>query len=95
MLMLLGIYSTYLQSISSLYFPVLIPMGIGLLIGGIVFMKITKVLLQKYYAPTFYTIIGFTLGSILVLLPEISTFIEVIICILGILLGLNIAKCLE
>lgn len=95
MLMLLGIYSTYLQSVSNLYFPVLIPMGIGLLIGGIVFMKLTKLLLQKYYGPTFYTIIGFTLGSILVLLPEISSLLEIIICTLCILLGLNIAKCLE
>lgn len=71
-LMLLGAYSAYLTSVSSIYLPILIPMGIGLLIGSFVFMKLTKFCLDKFYAQTFYTIIGFTLGSILVIWPDIS-----------------------
>ena len=66
-LMLLGVYSAYLTSVSSVYLPILVPMGIGLIIGSLIFMKITKVLLNKFYAQTFYTIIGFTLGSIFVI----------------------------
>ena len=38
-LMLLGIYSTYLNSISTLYFPVLIPIGIGILIRLLLFYE--------------------------------------------------------
>lgn len=60
-LMLLGVYTTYLSSVSSIYLPILIPIGIGLIIGGITFMKLTKFMLDKFYAQTFYTIIGFTL----------------------------------
>lgn len=71
-LMLLGVYSAYLTSISSLYFPILLPMGIGLIIGSFIFMKFTKICLDKFYAETFYTIIGFTLGSILVIWPDIT-----------------------
>lgn len=71
-LMLLGVYSTYLSSVSEIYLPVLVPMGIGLLIGSLCFMKITKFCLNKFYAQTFYTIIGFTLGSVLVIWPEFS-----------------------
>ena len=71
-LMLMGVYNTYLVSVSYLNFPVLIPMGIGLVIGCIIFMIITKFLLNKFYAQTFYAIIGFTLGSILVLFPDVS-----------------------
>jgi len=71
-LMLMGVYNTYLVSVSYLNFPVLIPMGIGLFLGCIFFMKITKFLLNKFYAQTFYAIIGFTLGSILVLFPDVS-----------------------
>lgn len=52
-LMLLGVYSVYLQSIANIYLPVLIPMGIGLVLGSIIVMKITKKLLEKYYAQTF------------------------------------------
>lgn len=86
-LMLLGCYSVYITSVSSLYFPVLIPMGIGLLIGGIVFMKITKFLLNNYYGATFFSILGFTLGSILVLFPSVDFGLSGIICLLCIFLG--------
>ena len=70
-LMLLGVYESYLFSVSTIYLPFLIPLCIGLFIGSIVFMKITKYLLDKFYAQTFFVIIGFTLGSILVLYPRI------------------------
>ena len=71
-LMLLGIYETYLFSVSTIYLPFLIPLCIGLFLGSIVFMKITKFLLDKFYSQTFFVIIGFTLGSIFVLYPRIS-----------------------
>ena len=69
-LMLLGVYESYLFSVSTLYFPFLIPLCFGLFIGLIVFMKITKFLLDRFYAQTFFVIIGFTLGSIFVLYPR-------------------------
>ena len=71
-LMLLGVYSTYLTSISAFYLPILLPMGIGLLLGSFIFMKLTKICLDKFYAQTFYIIIGFTLGSVLVIWPEFT-----------------------
>ena len=70
-LMLLGVYSTYLQSIANMYLPVLIPMGLGLILGSIIVMKLMKYLMQKYYGKIFYSIIGFTIGSLFVLFPEI------------------------
>ena len=72
-LMLLGIYETYLDSVSCIYLPFLFPLCIGLFLGSIFFMKITKFLLDKFYPQTFFTIIGFTLGSILVLYPRVYT----------------------
>lgn len=71
-LMLLGVYSAYLTSVANLYLPILVPIGIGLIIGSFVFMKFTKFCLNNYYAQTFYAIIGFTLGSILVIWPEFT-----------------------
>lgn len=81
-LMLLGVYSIYLSSVSALYLPVLIPMGIGIVLGSFVFMKITKYLLDRFYIQTMYLIIGFTLGSIFVLFPEITSSIELIITLM-------------
>lgn len=93
-LMLLGVYTVYLQAVSSIYLPVLIPMGIGLLVGSFLFMKLTKLLLNKFYAPTFYSIIGFTLGSVLVLMPEVSNFIQFILSVSCLIFGIFLSKCL-
>lgn len=94
-LMLLGVYGIYLNSVSSLYFPVLIPIGIGVILGGFCFMKLTKYLLDCFYVPTFYCIIGFTVGSIFVLLPAFSSIIDVIIGILSTFLGFFLASAFE
>ena len=86
-LMLLGVYDAYLLSVSSLYVPFLFPLAIGLIIGSICCMKIIKLLLDKFHTQTFFSIIGFTLGSVFVLLPSISCISEAILSILCILLG--------
>ncbi len=70
-LMLLGIYEHYLDAVSIIYLPFLFPLGIGIIIGSIFFMKLTKFLLDKFYPQTFFAIIGFTLGSVFVLYPRL------------------------
>lgn len=86
-LMLMGVYNVYLSSISTLYFPVLIPIGLGLIVGCLIFMKLTNFLLNNFYEKTFFSIIGFSLGSILVLMPDISSCLTAIVSLLCILLG--------
>lgn len=68
-LMCLGVYSQYISAISSVNLHILIPMCIGILFGSIIWLKIITILLHKYHESTFYSIIGFTLGSIFVLYP--------------------------
>ena len=86
-LMLLGVYSIYLNSISTLSFNILIPMGIGLILGSFVFMKLIKILLDKFHNITFSGIIGFSLGSIFVIFPSFNSMVELFIILLCILLG--------
>lgn len=85
LLMILGIYDLYLISISTLNIFILIPMGIGLAVGGIIFLKIIKYFLDNYFTKTYYSIIGFVLGSIIILYPgihfDISSFIGIIFCV--------------
>lgn len=90
-LMILGIYKFYLMAISNIYLPILIPMAIGIILGCLVFIKIINYLFNNYYHQTFYSIIGFSLGSILVLIPELNNFIEYIIFFLCIYLGFYIS----
>ena len=86
-LMLLGIYDSYLLAISSLYLPFLIPLGIGLFIGSLIFMKLIKFLLDKFYTQTFFCIVGFTIGSIFVLYPGLSFSLEGLTGVLCLILG--------
>lgn len=72
LLMILGVYEVYLSSVASLNFAILIPMGIGLGIGGILFLKITKYCLDYFSTQTYYSIIGFVLGSVLILYPGLT-----------------------
>lgn len=86
-LMLLGIYSLYLSSVSHIYLLVLIPMAIGIFLGSLFFMKIIKYLLDKFYVKTMYSIIGFTIGSIFVLMPQVESLLEIFIFVLCALCG--------
>ena len=94
-LMLLGVYSAYLTSVAELYFPILIPIGIGLCMGAFICMKIMRILLDKFYMQTFYSIIGFTIGSVFVLYPGIAFDINGLISILCFLLGWFITNVLK
>lgn len=94
-LMLLGTYSLYLNSVSNFYLPVLIPIGIGVILGSLIFMKIIKYLLDNYYIQTMYLIIGFTLGSVFVLFPEIQTTIDIFISFFCVIFGYYIINSLN
>lgn len=84
-LMCFGIYDIYLKAVGAFNVCFLIPLGIGVILGSFVFLKIIKYLLDHYYMQTFYSIIGFTLGSILVLyVPitfDLTGFISIILLI--------------
>lgn len=86
-LMLLNVYQIYLSSISSLNFSVLVPMGIGIISGSYILMKTTNFLFKKFYIQTFYTIFGFSLGSILVLFPKVHFDLDFLISFICIILG--------
>jgi len=70
-LMLLGVYSTYLNALSTLNINVLFLMAIGLITGSFIFMKLIQFFLNKYHSQTMFGIIGFSLGSVLILFPRI------------------------
>lgn len=84
-LMMLGVYSSYLSAISTLNFSVLVPLGIGLALGGVVFMVLINFLFSHFKSYTYFLISGFVLGSVLVIFPGIFLSFE---CILSILFGI-------
>lgn len=77
-LMMFGYYDIVITSFSALTnfsllssnLKVLIPFGIGLLLGTIVLTKIINYFLEKHRISSYYAIIGFSLSSVLLLLAE-------------------------
>lgn len=98
-LMLIGFYKPILNTISNITkinllghnLLILVPFGIGVLLGIVLTAKLIEYLLKKYEIYTYYGIYGFILASILVLILNIynkATGIpEVVVGILLVLLG--------
>lgn len=94
-LMLLGVYSTYLSAVSVVNMSVLFPMMLGVGMGSIIFMKIIQKLLNKYHSQTIFGIIGFSLGSVFILYPGYSFSLEGITSIIILILGFIIGKSIK
>ena len=106
-LMLLGYYKPIVTTISNLTnfnllghnLLILMPFGVGVLVGIVLIAKLIEFLFNKYEIPTYYAILGFVVSSVLGLgiglIGTPLTFIQVIIgvvlfvlaCIIGYKLG--------
>ena len=58
-LMLCGVYSIYLNAISVLDISVLFPMGIGLILGSFLFLRIIQYCFEHFSSQTYYAITRF------------------------------------
>lgn len=95
-MLLLGVYGTLIASVANL-FPftaatldavlVLLPFGIGVVIGLVYCSKLIKFLLAKFPVPTYAAIFGFVLGSIGCVFPGFDKIdlVGVIAAIAGIM----------
>ena len=79
-LMCLGVYTTYIYAVATINFHILVPMGIGLFFGCLLWIRIIKYLFDKYHQATSLCIIGFTIGSVFVLFPGFAHGIVGLIC---------------
>lgn len=69
LLMLIGVYTLFLDAVASINVFVLAPIAIGLGIGVLAFSKLMEYMLDRHYGITYYAVIGFLIGSI----PEVIT----------------------
>jgi putative membrane protein len=101
-LLLLGIYPVVIYSVSSVRLlltdisnttllinicKVLIPLGIGIVIGGLSMVRLIEKLLKRYHKIVYSIILGLLMGSVCVLFREPMVYksgISVIIIIIGI-----------
>ena len=115
-LLLIGIYPLAMYSISTVRLlitepsgelvtdicKVLVPLGIGIIIGGLTMCRIIEGLLEKHYTVAYSIILGLLLGSVYALLRQqllaqsgmeaVTVVIAVITCAAGCLLSYNLGK---
>lgn len=71
-LLLLGVYSTAINALSSLNIPIALAIGAGVIVGFIVSSKAIRYLLEHFTYVTYAAIIGLIIGSLFVVFPGFS-----------------------
>ncbi|EMF45679.1 Integral membrane protein [Planococcus halocryophilus Or1] len=72
-LLLLGVYSTAIDALSTLNIPIIFAIGAGVIVGFIVSSKAIQYLLQHFTYVTYAAIIGLIIGSLFVVFPGFSS----------------------
>lgn len=94
-LMYIGAYELLLDGIVSFDFMVLIPVGIGFVLSILLFAKLISYLFRKAYGYTYYTVLGFVIGSILTIFPGIEFNLEylvgIVLCFIGFYLSYSLS----
>lgn len=69
MLLVMGMYQNTMDSISKLYLPYLVPLGVGGILGILLTTKLLENAMNRYPKPTYLIILGFMLGSVAEIFP--------------------------
>lgn len=94
--LILGYYELMTISISKLNMVFIIPFAIGILVGIMAILKLIKYLLDNHYTKTYSCIVGFVVGSLLMVFPGLPTNIMgYVITIVCIILGLFASYMIE
>ncbi|MBR3502686.1 MAG: DUF368 domain-containing protein [Clostridia bacterium] len=85
-MLLIGFYETIITAVADLNFLVLVPFGLGCVIGLFTVAKLIKWLLKKFKRPSYAAILGFVLGSILCIFPgwsQMLAFWPILMVVVG------------
>ncbi|HEY4600995.1 MAG TPA: DUF368 domain-containing protein [Cerasibacillus sp.] len=68
-LLVIGAYKTIIHAISNFHFDVIIVTGLGIVIGIVTMSKLINYFLKHYFTATFACVIGFVIGSLIIVFP--------------------------
>ena len=106
-LMVLGYYDKIIYTVSTITdfsklgsnLLILVPFGIGVIIGIVFMAKLITNLIKKYETKTYFAIMGFVLSSIVVLLLQLTdfkfTFINVATSLFALCWGYTLARAID
>ena len=90
LLLVIGVYDNTMVAVSDLNFSYLLPLGIGLLMGIMLFTRILEKAMDKHPQPTYLIILGFVVGSLYEVFPGIPTGQDLIISAVTFIVGILI-----
>lgn len=79
LMLIFGIYQTILSAVSNINILILMPVGLGCLVGILGCAKIIEKLFLKYSSQTYCAILGFMIGSIFIIFPSLKFDLTIII----------------
>ena len=95
-LMYIGAYEMLLDSIVSMDLMVIIPVAVGFGLSILLFANIINFLFKRIYGYTYYTILGFVMGSIISIAPPLDISMEflfgIIISIIGCIVSFRLSR---
>ncbi|HDK7770724.1 TPA: DUF368 domain-containing protein [Staphylococcus aureus] len=103
MLLVFGVYGTVMLAISEFVklnfagLPILLAVGFGVLAGFIISSKIIQYFLTHHKLMTFALIIGFVVGSLFAVFPDLPTnivmwFVSLVVFIIGFIVSLTLGR---
>ncbi|MBC8537055.1 DUF368 domain-containing protein [Feifania hominis] len=78
--LLLGMYDTVMAAIAALDFALLVPLGVGGVLGIVLTARLLERLLTAHPQASYLTIFGFVLGSIAEVFPGLPSGWELVVC---------------
>ncbi len=81
MLLVMGMYQNTMDSISRVYLPYLIPLGVGGILGILLTTKILEKAMNHYPRPTYLMILGFMIGSVAEIFPGFPSGFQWLWCV--------------
>lgn len=95
MLLIMGIYDPVMQAIGGLHFSVLLPLGVGLVLGIVLTTRILEIMMNRYPGATYMVILGFVIGSIIYVFPGLPAGIWWVWCLAALAAGFVIIRLLS
>lgn len=90
-LVLLGIYNSIISAVSHFQIKILIPFGVGVVLGFVVMVKLIEYMLKKFKVQSYMAILGLVVGSIVSIFPGFEFSSIGIYCIITFIFGFLIS----
>lgn len=86
MMLLFGVYTIVMEAVASFNIALLIPIGIGVLSGLFIGIKVIKKMLRMHPQALYFIILGLVIGSIFAIYPGFTANIEGVSSLAGMLI---------